>query len=166
MKKSVQERLEIVDQVIGSRLLMTKPLKADSLRNRVFGDSCTGYSFQIDNLSYRGIWVSTIEAIELKVDGEAVAQEDMLFCIRDLKIPLVALGGHSEIFWGSRDEARISVNRVGGLKPGAHHFEILIKKRADFGHSYGEGEQGYEDATEFHTPLEIRDQTTYVIKEA
>jgi len=163
MEKSIQERLQIVDQVLGHRLLMTKPLKAGTLKNKAIAGRCTGYSFQIDNLSYRGIWVSTLEDIELTVDGSPVPKSDLLFCIHGLTIPIDNLGGHSEVFWGGRDDGIISVNKVGGLAPGDHKFEIIIKKRADFGHSYGEGLQGYEDATEFHQPAVIKDEIIYTI---
>lgn len=163
MEKTVQERLEIVDKALGFHLLMTKPLKAGTLKNKSFGSNCTGYTFQIDNLSYRGIWVSTIEDIELTVDGEKVPKNAMLFCIHGMKIPIDDLGGHSEVFWGAKDDGILSVNKVGGLKAGDHKFEIVIKKRADFGHSYGEGTQGYETATEFHNPAVIHDEIIYSV---
>ena len=163
MEKSVQERLEIINNLLVFRMLMTKPLKAGTLENKRFGNSCTGYTFQIDNLSYRGIWVSTIEDIELTVDGEKVSKNDMLFCIHGMKIPIDDLAGHSEVFWGATDAGILNINKVGGLKAGDHKFEIVIKKRADFGHSYGEGTQGYENATEFHNPAVIIDEIIYTV---
>lgn len=164
MGKSLQERMAYVETQKSMNMLMTKPLKPNTLKNKVFGTSCTGYTFQIDTLSYRGSWVSTIEDIELTVDGERVQKSDMLFCVRGLKIPIDDLGGHTEVFWGVADPGVINVNKVGGLKPGSHKFEIVIKKRRDFGHSYGEAKQGYENATEFHTPEIIRDTTVYTVE--
>ncbi len=163
MTKSIQERLDIVNNTFKFGMLMTKPLKAGTLKNRTIGDSCTGYTFQIDNLSYRGIWVSTIEDIQLVVDGETVSKRDMLFCIKGMKIPIDDLGGHSEVFWGGRDEGLLSVNKVGGLAPGEHTVEIEIIKRQDFGHSYGEGAEGYEDAKEFLNPSVIKDKIVYTV---
>ena len=164
MGKSIQERIEIVQSLLGIRMLIAKPLKAGTLKNKVFGRSCTGYTFEIDTLSYRGSWVSTIEDLELTVDGERVSKSDMLFCVNGVKIPIDDLGGHTEVFWGARDAGIINVNKVGGLKPGEHKFEIVIKKRADFGHSYGEAEQGYENATEFHDPVVIKDEIIYTME--
>ena len=40
---------------------------------------------------------------------------------------------------------------------------FLILKRADFGHSYGEGEDGYADAHEFHAPQEMADEAVFMI---
>jgi hypothetical protein len=164
MLKSMQERMEFVKSRIGVKLLMTKPLKAGTFKNKVFGKSCTGYTFEIDTLSYRGSWVSTIEDIELTVDDEKVPKSNMLFCVNGIKIPIDDLGGHTEVFWVARDAGVIDVNKIGGLKPGNHKFEIVIKKRADFGHSYGEAEQGYENAKEFHNPEVIKDTIVYTVE--
>ena len=111
MKKTIQERIAVIDQILGMRQLMTKPLKAGTLKNKDIAGRCTGYTFQLDNLSYRGIWVSTLEDIELLVDGQPVAKSDILFRIHGLTIPLENLGGHSEVFWGARDEA-IKIGRA------------------------------------------------------
>lgn len=164
MAKSLEERMEFVQNQKGMSFVMTKPMKPGTLSNKTFGKSCTGYTFEIDTLSYRGSWISTIEDIELTVDGRKVPKSDMLFCVRGLKIPIDDLCGHTEVFWGVTDPGILSVNKVGGLKPGTHTFEIVIKKRADFGHSYGDAEQGYENATEFHNPEIIRDTAVYTVE--
>jgi hypothetical protein len=163
MTKTIQERIEIIQNLLGLNTIIAKPLKAGTLKNKVFGKSCTGYTFEIDTLSYRGIWASTIEDIELTVDSEKVSKSDMLFCLNGLKIPIDNLSGHTEDFWGAKDTAVVNVNKIGGLDQGDHKFEIIIKKRADFGHSYGEGEQGYENASEFHNPAIIKDEIIYKI---
>lgn len=164
MEKIIQERIDIVQKLINARSLIAKPLKADTLKNKIFGTSCTGYTFEIDTLSYRGSWVSTLEDIELMVDGERVSKSDMLFCVNGLKIPIDDLVEHTEVYWGAMDAGIINVNKIGGLCPGSHKLEIAIKKRADFGHSYGESEEGYEDASEFLNPALIKDEYIYVIK--
>lgn len=163
MDKSIQERIELAQKLMDANSLKLKPLKENTLKNKVFGTSCTGYTFEINTLSYRGSWVSTIEDMELVVDGEKVSKSDMLFCINGIKIPIDDLGEHTEVFWGAMDDGVINVNKVGGLSKGEHRFEITVKKRGDFGHSYGEGEEGYEDAVEFLNPAVIKDEIVYVI---
>ncbi len=165
MEKTLDERMAIVKDIIFGRadMLMTKPLKEGSLKNKCIGDCCTGYTFEIDNLSYRGVWVSTLEGIRLKVDGEEVPQENMMVCLKGMKFSICDLEGHTEVFWGAHDPCVISVNKVGGLSKGEHKVEIEILKRADFGHSYGEGEEGYENASEFHQPQVIKDEGVYTI---
>lgn len=163
MAKTLEERMQIADRILSRGMSMARPLKADSLKNKVFGDSCTGYTFELGTLSYRGIWVSTIEDIELKVDGEVVPKCDMLFYVNGMCFPIDDMVSHTEVFWGVLDKGVVNVNKIGGLSKGEHKFEIVIKKRADFGHSYGEGLEGYENATEFHNPAVIRDEITYTV---
>lgn len=163
MAKSIQERMAIVDAILNKGMTMTNPIKAGTLKNKVFGDSCTGYTFELDTLSYRGIWVSTLEDIELTVDGEKVPKQDMMLYVNGMCFPIDDMVSHTEVFWGVLDKCWINVNKIGGLSKGDHKFEIVIKKRADFGHSYGEAEQGYEDATEFHNAKELKDSAIMTI---
>ena len=144
---------------------MTAPIKAGSLKNRIIGDSCTGYSFELGTLSYRGSWLSTIEGIRLVVDGEEVPQGDILFRLRGMCFTIENLPLHTEVFWGATDRAELSVNRVKGLSPGRHTVELEILKRSDFGHSFGDAEKGYENAVEFHKPQLIRDSAELYIGE-
>ena len=165
MAKALDERMEIVKNILFGQpgALMTKPLKAGTLKNKTIAGCCTGYSFEVDNLSYRGVWVSTLEGIKVMVDGEEIPQENMMLCLKGMKFPICDLESHTEVFWGARDCCVLSVNKVGGLCPGEHTVAIEILKRADFGHSYGEAGEGYENATEFHNPQVIRDEAVYTI---
>lgn len=165
MAKSLEERMAIVKEILsaGPSMDMPRPLKAGTLKNRVYGGCCTGYTFEVDNLGYRGAWISTIEKLTVKVDGETVPESDILVCIRGMKIPVCDLGGHSEVFWDARDRFAINVYQVGGLAPGEHRVAVEFIKRLDFGHSYGEAEQGYDEAVEFHNPWVIGDEAVFTI---
>jgi hypothetical protein len=162
--KSIEERLAVVKSTSSYNRVFTKPLKPGTCKNRVIEKSCTGYTFQIDNLSYRGIWVSTLEDIELTVDGVKVPKSDMLFKVHGLNIPIEEMVHHSYVFWWAKDQAIVSVNRVGGLPKGDHKFELIIKKRQDFGHSYDDGPGAYDRAVEFHKPQTIIDECVYTIE--
>lgn len=160
MSKTLEERMAIAKDLIFGQpaALMTKPLKAGTLKNKSVAGCCTGYTFEIDNLSYRGIWISTLEGISLTVDGEPVPEENITVCLKGMNFPVCDLGGHTEVFWGATDTCVINVNKIGGLCPGSHTFKIEIDKRADFGHSFGEALEGYENAHEFLTPDVIIDE--------
>lgn len=161
--KSIEERRKIVAPKLERSMLMTSPLKAGTCRNRIIEGSCTGYEFQIDNLSYRGIWISTIEDIELTVDGERIPKSNMMFFCNGIGYSVDDMVTHTENFWGCMDSGVLRIYKVGGLSKGSHKFELTVKKRADFGHSYGEGLTGYENATEFHTPQTITDSCIYTV---
>lgn len=155
--KSMEERMEAAKKILFGKaiLLITKPIK--SLENRVVEGCCTGYQIGIDNLSYRGVWVSTIEDIQLVVDGKEVEKEKIYLSLAGKLYPAYTLQGHTEVFWGIEDEAYLWINQPGGLAKGEHSVEVAITKRQDFGHSYGEGTDGYDTATEFTCPEIIRD---------
>ena len=165
MTKSFEERMAMVKDIIFGQpgMLMTKPLKEGTLKNKCIAGCCTGYTFEVDNLSYRGVWVSTLEGIRVWVDDEEIPQENLMVCLKGMKFSICDLGSHTEVFWGARDQFVVNVNKVGGLTAGEHKLEIEILKRADFGHSYGEAEEGYETASEFHTPQRITDTAIFTI---
>lgn len=169
MVKSIRERIEIVDKLLSrGGLVLTDPLMPGTLKNKVFDDgACTGYRFRLNNLSYRGVWLSTIENIELTVDGKPVSKTDISLCLGNFSCTIDELRNNCNVFWGVTDECSINVNKVSGLAPGEHRFEILIAKRNDFGHSYGEGTdlEGYNrDATELQRPTVVRDEIIYTIE--
>jgi hypothetical protein len=162
--KSIEERKKIVLPLLDVKRVFTKPLKQGTCRNRVIENSCAGYQLQIDNLEYRGIWVSTLEDIELTVDDKPVSKSDMLFKVHGMNIPIDELIHHSYVFWWAEDPGIISVNKVGGLSKGEHTFKIVIKKRKDFGHSYDDGPGAYDRAVEFHELAVITDECVYTIQ--
>ncbi|MCD7739302.1 MAG: DUF6379 domain-containing protein [Lachnospiraceae bacterium] len=166
--KTIEERIAQVDEILSrGGLVLTDPLMRGTLKNKVFeGGACTGYTFRLNNLSYRGVWLSTIEGLELKVDGEKVDHRDMTLVLGNFYCTIDELKNNSDVFWGCTDQCYINVNKVGGLKAGDHEIEITITKRNDFGHSYGEAEdlEGYQrDATELQHPTVVRDRAVFTI---
>ncbi|MDR2381396.1 MAG: DUF6379 domain-containing protein [Bifidobacteriaceae bacterium] len=164
MARTLAERLDFVEKSSVFSLNLMRPLKEGSLKNKVIGSAVTGYSIQLNNLSYRGIWVSTFEDIQLTVDGEPVPKHNMVFRLGALCIPIDDLGGHSEVFWGATDVVSLDVYQVGGLSAGEHHVAITIKRRNDFGHSVGDGSDGpYDPIPIDFLPLLITDDAVFVL---
>lgn len=162
MQKNVEERMAVAKRILGgATMLMTKPLI--SLENRVIEGTCTGYQIQINNLSYRGIWLSTLEEIELAVDDKKIDRRDILLELNGTLYPLHTLQNQTETFWGIEDKCYLYVNCVGGLSNGSHKVELKVAKRLDFGHSYGEGAEGYDKAEEFHNPQVIIDEAEFTV---
>ncbi len=50
--KTIEERRAIVEPLLQSTMVQTKPMKPGTCQNRVIDGCCTSYEFQIDNLSY------------------------------------------------------------------------------------------------------------------
>ncbi len=139
-------------------------LKPGSLRLRSYDGNAIGYDFDLLTLFYRGVWLSTMESFRLVVDGEEVSHHDILFRIHDLSIQIDNVAQHCDVFWGTMDTATITVYRAGGLPKGEHTFELEIVRRQDFGHSFGEGTEGYEDASEFLNPEHMKDRVVYTVE--
>ena len=161
--KTLEARRAIVEPLLHSTMVQTKPMKPGTCKNRVIDGCCTSYEFQIDNLSYRGVWISTIEDISLRVDGKDIPKSNMMFFCNGIGYSIPNMVTHTENFWNCLDTAVLRVYQVGGLSSGDHTFELTIKKRMDFGHSYGDGLNGYDTAIEFHTPEIIHDTCVYTI---
>jgi len=161
--KSIEERMAIVEPLLGFSFVTGRAMNPGGIQNRVIGGSCTSFDIPLNNLSYRGVWISTIEDISLQVDGEDIPKSNMMFFCNGINYSILDMVGHTENFWGCRDQAVLRVYRIGGLSKGQHTISLTIFKRSDFGHSYGNGTEGYEDAHEFHQPSEIKDSCTITI---
>ena len=165
MEKNLEERMNIVNEILFDKpaMLLTKPIKKGTVKNKDICGCCTGFTFELDNLSNRGTWISTIEGINLYVDGEQIPEDALLVCIKGMKIPVANCGGHTEVFWDPQPTCTLSVNKIGGLTPGEHKISIEIIRRPDFGHSYGENYEGYSDAYEFLNPEHAKDEVLVTI---
>ena len=165
---TIEERIAAIDAAISQDALMSNDIIGEgSLKNKVICGCRTGYMFRLNNLSYRGVWISTLENISLKVDGEEVSHSDMSIQLRDFLCNVDETGNNTDVFWAAKDDCWLIVNKVGGLSAGEHTLEIEVAKRSDFGHSFGEGEEGYaENAHEFQHPAIGRQTLICTVKEA
>lgn len=163
-----EERIAAIDAANGHGMMMSNDIiREGSLKNKVICGSRTGYMFRLNNLSYRGVWISTLENIRLVVDGEEVSHNDMSIRLRDFLCNVDETGNNTDVFWAAKDECWVIVNRIGGLSAGEHTLEIEVAKRSDFGHSFGEAEEGYaENALEFQHPAVGKQKLVCRVEEA
>ena len=158
---TIEERMAKARELLEVPMMMGRfisPIKAGSLENRHVCGVATGYTFGLNNLSYRGIWLSTFEDVKVTVDGAEVPKENVVLALKGMKFPVRTLPGHSEVFWGAEDTCSVIVYQIGGLAAGVHQIAIDMVRRNDFGHTVGEGTQGYEEAQEFLNPQHIHDE--------
>lgn len=166
---TIQERMEKARELLEVPMMMGRfisPIKAGSLQNRNICGAVTGYSVGLNNLSYRGIWLSTFEDVKITMDGSEVPQENIVLDLKGIKIPVRDLPGHSEVFWGAEDNCRLIVYQIGGLAAGTHQVAIDLVRRNDFGHTVGNGTEGYEEAQEFLNPQHIHDEAQMEVANA
>jgi len=83
----------------------------------------TGFKVKVRLTSYRSLPLSCIEAITLKIDGEAVAPADIHFILNGHSLKLAELGKLSKVWWFILDYAELFVARPQPLAAGEHEVE-------------------------------------------
>jgi hypothetical protein len=108
------------------RVLLEKNFKNIYLNNNP-----VGFNVGIKLNYYRGQHVSTIERLELSVDGQAIPQHLILFCINDKKFTIPQLKDLFGEFWPLRTTVNLEVYN-GGLSVGEHDVELALELRIPY----------------------------------
>lgn len=96
------------------------------------GARVTGFQVKVRLPYYRGIWLSTIHHLELKVDDESFARDKMAFAIGGRRFRMDELENATNVRWFFGDPATLIVEKPGGLRVGMHTVYFAIGWR----HSY------------------------------
>ena len=103
-----------------------------SLKNLYTSGEKIGCFFDVRLGYYRGHWLSCIDRLEVKIDGEAVDSEKIRFGINGKEFSICQLRLCNSEFWHLLDPARITVLRKGGLSNGEHHIELVLFLRVPY----------------------------------
>ena len=60
-------------------MLEKECIQSRGFKNIVEDNEKVGFQFEIRLMYYRGLWLSQIRPISVKIDGEAINQEDILW---------------------------------------------------------------------------------------
>jgi Domain of unknown function (DUF6379) len=99
----------------------------DSLEN-VTG----GFAFLGRLPYYRGLGLSMVEDIQITVDGETIAREDVRFSVRGKTYTLDQMETVYDDRWNFGEKAKISALKAGGLTPGKHTVEFAVRNRISY----------------------------------
>jgi hypothetical protein len=113
-------------------MMDNKMICVDGFENVVEGGETTGFAFLGRLPYYRGLGLSMIEDIQVSVDGEAVAREDVRFSVRGKTYTLDQMESVYDDRWNFGEKARIIVLRAGGLTPGKHKIEFGVRMRVSY----------------------------------
>jgi hypothetical protein len=91
-----------------------------------------GFQVKVRLPYYRGVWLSTIHHLELKVDDESFPQDRIDFCLGNRRFTTEQREDASNVRWFFGDPATLVVNKPGGLSSGMHRVYFSIGWR----HSY------------------------------
>lgn len=94
-----------------------------------------GYCVNIKINYYRGLPLSCIEEIALKVDGHEVDPEIMLVQHNGREYPYLDLltdDFPTDIYWIFGEKLRVVVLKEGGIEQGRHTVELTLKTRRTY----------------------------------
>lgn len=104
-----------------------------SVRNVVGADGAvTGFSFETHLPYYRGLGLSMVEVPEVRVDGVAVAEEDLRLTYRGVSRTFAELADVTDVRWELRTFATITVLQEGGLADGEHELAVNLRLRVSY----------------------------------
>ena len=108
------------------------------IRNELVNGVATGYTFQIKYPSYRGCWLSCIEALDFYVDGEKLDHTQVYFQLNGKEFTLDELPGLSREYWYVNNPATIRVIRFGGIPTGSHEIRVAMRHRVPYTGYFGQ----------------------------
>ncbi len=110
----------------------------DDIENVSVGDVVLGYQFKIKYPSYRGAFLSCIEALSFEVDGEPIPPEKVTFHVNGKDFLLSELAECFKEYWYVRDPATIFVRTSGGIAPGEHSVRVYMRHRVPYTGYFGQ----------------------------
>lgn len=112
-------------------------LKSDSLRNFGYNGAVCGYEFEVVSNDYRGTYLSCVEEISFKMDGNPIPEDKIVFFINNKRFLLKHLKELYAEYWFTVDYAIIRVYQDGGLAPGKHTINYHLVTRIPFSGYFG-----------------------------
>lgn len=117
---------------IALRLNFVDVVSDNSLKHIYANGSKIGYQFNVRLSYYRGHFLSTINEISLKVDGEEVLQQDITYSLKEREYGIAQLHDLVDVFWPITEPATIKVMKKGGLEAGEHKIEFHLIFRSPY----------------------------------
>ncbi|HCM5830600.1 DUF6379 domain-containing protein [Klebsiella pneumoniae] len=107
-------------------------IRPNGLKLTKVNDCVTGFEFELGLPSYRGIYLSCIEDISLKVDGVKVDESQVRLEINNKVFTLQELSSLFAEYWYVMDRATLRVRDSSGLALGSHLIEMSMKERIPY----------------------------------
>jgi hypothetical protein len=91
-----------------------------------------GFQVLVKDSYYRGIYVPLIEGFDVTVDGEKFARNQIQCKFRDNVYGQDDLQNHPNERWQFNEPCTLIITKAGGLKPGFHNVEIVVRERISY----------------------------------
>jgi Domain of unknown function (DUF6379) len=105
---------------------------AEKAQNTLEGNKTTGFQFGAKIPYYRGLGLSMVEDIQVKIDGKPVKPEALRFTVHGNTYTLAEMENEPEDRWEMGEVAIISVHKKGGLPKGEHKIDLLVNLRISY----------------------------------
>ena len=101
-------------------------IQDDSLKNVMIHGKKVGYAFDIRLSYYRGHFLSVIDELSVRVDGEEIPEQDIFFCLHGKEFGVAQLHDQVSEFWRIIEPATIKIFKDGGIAPGEHEIDLTL----------------------------------------
>lgn len=105
-------------------MLEQENIQSRGFRNLYKGNKAIGFQFQFRSSYYRGIYLSQLRPVEVKVDGETFSEDQITITYRDKTYEQKDLPNHSDVYWQIYEPLTLNINKPGGLPLGIHEVEF------------------------------------------
>jgi len=110
----------------------------DDIENITVDGCVIGYTFKIKYPSYRGVFLSCIEKLSFKMDGEVIPESQISFQLNGKDFLISELPECFKEYWFVRDAATIRVLKDGGIEKGEHELNVYMKHRVPYTGYFGQ----------------------------
>ena len=105
---------------------------SDKMENVVVNGQAIGYEFRIRYPSYRGVYLSCIEALTFTVDGSEVKRGDVYFHLNGKQFLLDELKDQYKEYWFILDKATVRIMQEGGIGEGLHEVRVFMRHKVPY----------------------------------
>lgn len=98
----------------------------NSLKNMLIRGKKMGCQFDIRLSYYRGHFLSVIDELGVKIDGEPIPTDDIKFCLHGKEFGVAQLHDIVSEFWLITEPATIKIFKDGGFAPGEHDIDVTL----------------------------------------
>lgn len=113
-------------------MMDNKMICTDVFENVIEDGAAVGFAFLGRLPYYRGLGLSMVEDIQVSVDGEQIARQDVRFSVRGKTYTLDEMETVYDDRWNFGEKARIIALKPGGLAPGKHRIEFAVRMRVSY----------------------------------
>ena len=96
------------------------------------GEEITGFQFQARLPYHRGLGLSMVEDLKIKVNSKEIPRADIRVTLHGNTYSLDEMETEYEDRWGFGEKGIITVLKPGGLQPGVHRIELEPHMRISY----------------------------------